>query len=245
MSDEREREEEQAVYGFRTCRAIYEARRDDIIRIFYRADRLRALAPMLKWAASQRRVYRELKDEELVRVAGGMHHEGVVMEVRPRLLRRFAEESLRPGTNWVAVDRVENPHNLGAIVRTCAFFGIEGLIMGGQEPGVRMSSAFLRMAEGGAERISVFATLHLAPCLEVLKEKGLAVIGLETDADKQLGAAPMPQPACLVFGNENEGMSTAVRKACSCLVTIPGVWPGASLNVSVSVGVAVATLMRK
>jgi TrmH RNA methyltransferase len=240
-----DRNEEQAVYGFRTCKAIYETRREDIIRIFYRADRLRALAPMLKWAAAQRLIYRELKDEELAKVGGGMHHEGVVMEVRPILLRRFAAEAIRPGTNWVAVDRVENPHNLGAIVRTCAFFGIEGLIMGGLESGTRISSAFLRMAEGGAERISVFATLHLAPCLDVFKEKGLAVIGLETDSDKLLGKDPLPQPACLVFGNENEGMSMAVRKACSQLVSIPGCWPGSSLNVSVTVGVAVAALMRK
>lgn len=243
MTDERD--EEQAVYGLRTCRAIFETRRDDIIRIFYRADRLRALASLLRWAASKRLVYRELKDEELQRVGGGMHHEGIVMEVRPRLIRRFVEDAIRPGTNWVAVDRVENPHNLGAIVRTCAFFGVEGLIMGGLESGGRMSSAFLRMAEGGAERISVFSTLHLAPCLEVFKSKGLAVIGLETDVDKQLGAEPMPRPACLVFGNENEGMSAAVRKACTTLVAIPGAWPGASLNVSVTVGVAVAELMRK
>jgi TrmH RNA methyltransferase len=240
-----DRKEEQAVYGFRTCRAIFETRREDIVRIFYRADRLRALAPMLKWAASQHRVYRELKDEDLQKVAGGMHHEGVVMEVQPRLIRRFSAEAIRAGTNWVAVDRVENPHNLGAIVRTCAFFGIEGLIMGGLESGGRMSSAFLRMAEGGAERISVFATLHLAPCLDVFKEKGLTVIGLETDVDAKLGSTPIPRPACLVFGNENEGMSAAVRKACTKLVAIPGTWPGASLNVSVTVGVAVAELMRK
>ncbi|MFO7534572.1 MAG: TrmH family RNA methyltransferase [Kiritimatiellia bacterium] len=238
------RDEEQAVYGLRTCKAIFETRRDDIIRVFYRADRLRTVAPLLKWAAAQRRVYRELKDEELQRVAGGMHHEGLVMEVRPRFVRRFAVESLRAGTCWVAVDRVENPHNLGAIVRTCAFFGLEGLIMGGQEPGSRLSSAFLRMAEGGAERISLFATLHLVPCLEEMKVKGLAVIGLETDVDRKLGKEPLPMPACLVFGNENEGLSSAVRQACTGLVCIPGAWPGGSLNVSVSVGVALAALMR-
>jgi TrmH RNA methyltransferase len=243
MSDERD--DEQAVCGFRTCKAIYENRPDDIIRIFYRADRLRAVAPMLKWAAAQRKVYRELGDEELKRVAGGMHHEGLVMEVRPVLIRRFTPDSIRPGTNWVAVDRVENPHNLGAIVRTCAFFGLEGLVMGGLEPEARMSSAFLRMAEGGAERISIFSTLYMAQCLEAMKEKGLTVIGLETDTPKKLGVDRIPRPACLVFGNENEGLSAIVRKACSGLVTIPGVWPGASLNVSVSVGVAVAELMRK
>ncbi len=238
------RDEEQAVYGLRTCRAIFDARRDDIVRIFYRADRLRALAHILKWAAAQRLVYRELKDEELQRVAGGLHHEGVVMEVRPRMVRRFTVESIRPGTNWVAVDRVENPHNLGAIVRSCAFFGIEGLVMGGQEPDTRLSSAFLRMSEGGAERISVFATLHLTPCLEEMKAKGLAVIGLETDVPRRLGADPLPRPACLVFGNENEGLSKSVRQACTGLVAIPGAWEGGSLNVSVSVGIALAALAQ-
>ncbi len=234
--------DEQAIYGLRTCKAVFEARRDDIIRIFYRADRLRALAPMLKWAASRRLVYRELKDEELQKVAGGMHHEGVVMEVKPRQFRRFSIDGVRPGTNWVALDRVENPHNLGAIVRSCAFFGVAGLVMGGLESGTRINSAFLRQAEGGAERISLFASLHLAPCLEELKAKGLAVIGLETDADTKLGQAPLPRPACLVFGNENEGLSKAVRQACTGEVSIPGVWAGGSLNVSVSVGVALAAL---
>jgi TrmH RNA methyltransferase len=142
----------------------------------------------------------------------------------------------------VALDRVGNPHNLGAIARSCAFFGIEGLVIGGLEPGARINSAFLRMAEGGAERISLFASLHLSPCLEALKGKGLAVIGLETDADRRLDEGPLPRPACLVFGNENEGLSRAVRQVCTGLVTIPGAWPGASLNVSVSVGVALAAL---
>jgi len=235
--------DEQAVYGLRTCKAIFENRREDIIRIFYRADRLRALAPALKWAAANRLVYRELSDEALQKVAGGLHHEGVVMEVRPRLFRRFDLVHVREGSCWVALDRVENPHNLGAIVRSCAFFGVAGLILGGVEPGTRQNSAFLRMAEGGAERISLFASLHLAPCLEALQTRGVPAFGLETDAGRKIGVTPIPRPACLVFGNENEGLSRAVRQVCSELVAIPGAWPGASLNVSVSVGVALADLM--
>ena len=69
---------------------------------------------------------------------------------------------------------------------------------------------------------------------------GWAVIGLETGAERVLGSEPLPRPAVLLFGHEQEGISPAVKRSCSALYSIPGVWEGGSLNVSVAVGVALA-----
>jgi tRNA G18 (ribose-2'-O)-methylase SpoU len=233
-------QDEQPVYGFRTCRTVFERRRDDIIRVFYREDRARQIGTILKWAASMRLAYRQLDDAELEKVSRSTHHEGLVMVVKPMRLRMFEASAVPAGRSWVALDEVGNPHNLGAIVRTCAFFGVYGVLAGGMAPGTKVSGAVQRMAEGGADFVALYGCTKLSPALAALKAGGCAVIGFETEAERTLGSKPLRGPAVLLFGHEQEGISPAVKRSCTVLYRIPGVWAGGSLNVSVAVGVALA-----
>ncbi len=232
--------DEQVVYGLRTCRAIFETRREEICRIYFHADRLRALAPMLKWAAETRRVYRQLPNEELAKVSKSLHHEGVVLVVRPREWSRFDSAAAVSDGCWLALDRIENPHSLGMMIRTAAYFGATGVLAGGVAPGVRLSGALLRMAEGGAERVVLAGTLELAASLGQLRERGYRVIGLDATGREPMAKRDIRRPICFVVGSDPEGLSTAVRRACSERVSISGKWPDGSLAVTVVAGIALA-----
>ena len=237
--------EEQVVYGVRTCRAIYEARRDAIRRIYFRSDRLRTLAPILKWAAETRRVYRQVSDEELARLAKSVHHEGVAMAVTPREWSRFDPDGVAARGCWLALDRVENPHSLGMMIRTAAYFGADGVLAGGTAPGVRLSSALMRMAEGGAERVVLAGTIELAVSLSKLRARGYTVVGVDGTAPRPLSEISLPRPIGLVVGAEPDGLSAAVRHACSALGRIPGRWPAGSLSETVAAGIVLAELARR
>jgi TrmH RNA methyltransferase len=216
---------------------------------------------VLSWAASRRLPYRELEEEELRKVAGGAHHEGLVVIAKPLRYAAFTLEGAGAGAAgdprhgsrsgpvegpatppiWVALDGVENPHNMGAVLRSCAFFGVAGLLAGGAAPGEKVNQAALRVAEGGAEYVRLAAAPDLAHALTALTAQGWAVLGLETDGTPLPQGRP-PRALVLVLGQEHEGLRPAVRTACTGIHRLVGGGPLTSLNVSVAAGVALALL---
>ena len=241
--------DEQSVYGMKAALALVERRPEDVLRIHYRTDRRIQLKGVLAWAASRRLPYRELDEDSLRKVAGGTHHEGLVVIAKPLRFASFApapppSDSAAPARPlvWVALDGVENPHNLGAILRSAAFFGAEGVLVGGATPGEKVNQAAIRVAEGGAEYVRVAAEPDLAAALSARAAEGWAVLGLETDGTR-LARPRQARPILLVLGNEHEGLRPAIRKACSAVHRIHGSGTLASLNVSVAAGVALALLL--
>lgn len=249
--------DEQTLFGVKASLAVFEQRPGAIRRIFYGKDQAHVLGGLLKWAASQRLVYRELPAEELAKVAKSTHHEGLVLITEslrwlemPEFSSQGSSDQGSSGqdfsegnlSNIVALDRVENPHNMGAILRSCAFFGVEGVLAGGITPGDKVNAATLRVAEGGAEHLKLFATGDLVGALKSLKKGGRAVLGLETGGQRL--TSPPKGPWVLVSGHEHDGLSGAVKAACSEIVEIPGAGRVQSLNVSVATGVALAILLK-
>jgi TrmH RNA methyltransferase len=248
--------DEQTVYGIKAGLALLEHRPQALVRL-YHAPALRGrLRGVLSQVAARRLPYRELDGEALRKVAGSPHHEGLVVVARPLRYRPFGTAEAAAGEGgapWLALDRVENPHNLGAILRSAAFFGVAGLLAGGHPPGEKVNAAVIRVAEGGAEHLPLFAAPDLGGALGLLREAGRPVIGLETDTPGTLAAALAERlPAdgaggrapVLVLGGEREGLSQAVRRACDRLCRLQGRGALTSLNVSVAAGVALAELTR-
>ncbi len=242
--------DEQTVYGVKAALALLERRPQDVLRLLFRPERLPQLKGILSWAASQHLPYRQLDEEALRKVAGSPHHEGLVVVAKPLLFRGFDPGAALTGA-WLALDGVDNPHNLGAILRSCAFFGVTGVLVGGAEPDAKVNQAVLRVAEGGAEHVRVCAPPAaagpapggLAPVLAALAQRGVTVLGLETDASQTLLPGSAVPPMMLVVGNEQTGLSPAVRAACSAVQAIRGSGAVTSLNVSVTAGVALAWLL--
>lgn len=238
-------EETQKVYGISAVLAVLAQRPEQVLSIAYSRAARKPLANALREAARRRIAYREVDEEELARIAGSLHHEGVCVLAREPAALDLAAMVRRtePRGLILALDGVQNPHNVGGILRSAAFFGAAGLVLGGQR-GARaegLPPAALRVAEGGAEHVGVLRVSELAPALRQLARAGLRVIGADAHAKSSLTELSWPARTVLVLGSEAEGLARDVRALCDATVRIVGRGALESLNVSVAAGVMLAS----
>jgi TrmH RNA methyltransferase len=229
------------VAGVAAARAALAVRPDDVLHIAYAPEARRELAELLREAARRRIAYRELPSAELAKVAGTLHHEGVCLQVRARPPLRLAQiaDTLSDGGFVLALDGVRNPHNIGALLRSAAYFGGRALLVaGGEERG--LSAGAVRVAEGGAEYVPVCFVPELCDALERLREAGAQIVGADAHRGEPLESARLADKSVLVLGSERSGLSPAVRRHCATLVRIAGTGRVESLNVSVAAGILMA-----
>lgn len=235
------------VFGHRAAAAVWAVRPGDVIKIGYARERAADVEEMLRAAAAQRIPVDELGEGELERAARSTHHEGLVVRAKPRKwssLSDLADALIRARGFAVALDRVRNPYNVGAILRSAAFFGIDAAILGSLAPHPALAPDAIRVAEGGVEHLRLSRTTDLAETLVRLRGRGMRVIGAESDARASLFGYAFAAPTVLVLGHEREGLSAAVRAACDDVVAIPGAGHVVSLNVGVAASVCIAELAR-
>jgi TrmH RNA methyltransferase len=236
------------LYGLRSGLAVFERRRQDIRRIGFDPSLRSELSELLRWAASARVPCREETERELAARADSNQHEGVVLDVLPRRWLPARELvsllSQSPGV-VVALDRVRNPQNVGAVLRSAAFFGVKAVILGAPAPHPGLPPFALRVAEGGAEHLAFSRTTDLADTLGRLRSEGIPVIGADAHASGGLDAIGGHPASVLVLGHEREGLGARVKAQCSALVAIQGSGAVDSLNVAVAAGVLLAELWRR
>lgn len=144
----------------------------------------------------------------------------------------------------IALDRVRNPYNVGAILRSAAFFGVEAAILGAIAPHPALAADAVRVAEGGVEHLRLARTTDLAESLSRFRGRGLRVVGAESDGIHTLFEYAFQAPTILVLGHEREGLSPRVRSVCDALVKIPGSGAVESLNVGIAASLFIADLAR-
>lgn len=237
--------DEAVVYGVRAALAVAARRPAAILRVFFDESHRHLLGPLLKATAAGRRPYREVPPEDLDKLAQSKHHEGVVVVTTPIPLAPLdAVLPPRPEAAVLALDEVGNPHNVGAIIRSAAWFGAAGLVIPRGPRQASLSAASMRVAQGGAEIVPVVGVDHLADALRQLAAAGYRVIGADQGAKKSAFELPRG-PVCLVLGNESDGLSAEIRAACAGFVQIPGTGALESLNVAVSAGVLLAAHFQR
>jgi len=241
------KQEEFTLYGWNACMSAFKKRPDCLLRLFFSRARASQVKEVKFWCAERKLPFRQLDQESLNKVASGTHHEGIVMVVRPRLcdsVHKLIRGSIENKGLVVALDGIENPHNQGAILRSCAYFTTQGLILprSGTVAGITSSAA--RMAEGAWESVPVYRTTDLSSSLRDFRQRGWFVVGADPDAGKSLSSVKITFPTVLVLGNEKEGLSDSVKRRCDSLVNIPGQGEMQSLNVSVAAGIMLADLDR-
>lgn len=186
-------------------------------------------------------------DKALERLAGGVRHQGVIVEFKAsepidenELMDRVeaAEAPL-----VLVLDGVQDPHNLGACLRSAAAAGAIAVIVP-KDRAVGLTPAARRAAAGAAERLPLAAVTNLARCLDRLAEAGLWRVGLAGESAQSLFEVDLAGPLALVLGSEEKGLRRLTRERCDVLARIP--MPGAmeSLNVSVAAGVALFEAVR-
>ena len=242
------KQEEFTLYGWNACMSAFTKRPDSLLRLFYSRTRDSQLKKVKAWCVEKKLPFRQLDQESLNKVASGTHHEGIVMVVRPRpcdSVYKLIRGNLPEKGLVLALDGIDNPHNQGAILRSCAYFSTQGLILprSGTVTGITSSAA--RMAEGGWESVPVYRSTDLSSSLRDCRQKGWYVVGADPDAKESLSSVKITFPAVLVLGNEQEGLSDSVKQRCHSLINIPGKGEIESLNVSVAAGIILADLDRR
>lgn len=185
----------------------------------------------------------------LDKLAGTDRHQGVVAVVAdfryaelPDLLAA-AKASGRPPL-LVVLDGVEDPHNLGAIIRSALALGAHGVVIP-RDRAVGVTPAAAKASAGAVERCPVARVVNIAKTLELLKEAGLWSVALAADGEKALGQLDLRGPTALVLGSEGEGIRPLVRKTCDLQARIPMTGELDSLSVSASAAVALYEVARQ
>lgn len=236
------------VQGLRAGLAAFERRPDDVLRVAYARAVRSEVAELARWAVREGVPCSEVTETELDRFADSSHHEGLCVETRPRPWvsgRDLADALAKTRGAAVALDRVRNPYNVGAILRSAAFFGLEGALFGAQAPHPELASTAVRVAEGGVEHLALSRTTDLADTLARLRQRGIRVVGADGHATTKASGFAFGRPVVLVLGNEREGLGNRVRAQCDAVVAVGGAARIESLNVAVAAGVLMAELVRR
>jgi TrmH RNA methyltransferase len=238
----------EVVQGLRAGLAVIGRRARELVRVaFERSVRGEVLAAMRSPEARGVRCD-EVGEAELNRLADSTHHEGLCVVARPRKwlpAQDLGEALARSQGAAVALDRVRNPYNVGAILRSAAFFGVDAVLLGAPAPHSGLAPTAVRVAEGGAEHVLLARTTDLADTLGRLRSRGARIIGTDARAPTGVFGFSFPRPVVLVVGNEREGLGDRVRGQCDTLVSIPGSGGVESLNVAVAAGVLLGQLSQR
>jgi TrmH RNA methyltransferase len=233
----------ETIYGLRAGLAIFETRRADIERAAFSRDVAKDVEPLAKWMKERGLPCRDEPPNELASLARSQHHEGLVLQTKPRKFVAqgdLAEMLVRRKGVAVALDRVRNPYNTGAILRSAAFFGVDAVVLGAPAPHPALAPDAVRVAEGGAEHVALSRTTDLADTVARLKKRGVAIIGTDGHAKIDARTFSFPRPLLLILGHEREGVGARVRDQCDALVAIGGSGAIESLNVAVAAGILIA-----
>jgi TrmH RNA methyltransferase len=196
--------------------------------------------------ARMRKPYRQIGADELERVAGTVLHGGVVALAQPRPLPPLdpskANEWAAAGHLLLLLDGVGNPHNLGAIARTAAFFGVPRIVLSDHRAQAGPPDASYRAAEGGLEYVELYRGLRFGHMLRDLRAS-FRVVGAAADKGGSIAALrPGKRPFALILGNEEGGLPRATLEACDEIVTIPGSGLVQSLNVAATAAILLHVL---
>jgi TrmH RNA methyltransferase len=234
------------ICGLAAVAALFERDPRRVQRLFFDDRVTGQVESFCRTLARARKPYRQVDRGELARVAGTVLHGGVVAIAGPRPLTDFDRSAARMwarnGKPLLVLDGIGNPHNLGAIARSAAFFGLERLVLADRPNQALPSDASYRIAEGGLE----YLDLHRAPLPAALFEMRPAyrVIGTALGRGQIPDRLESGPPVALVFGNEDTGLDPATIAACDQVWSIPGSGRVQSLNVAAAAAILLYLLTR-
>ena len=238
------------IYGINPVLEALRARRVASLRVSSRADnRVRQIEQL---AAEQGVPLQRASADEIERIAGGpgSRHQGVVADVveRPASGRSHSLEDLvaaGPEAPLIVVlDGIEDPHNLGAILRSVDAAGGHGVVRQSRHA-APLGGAAAKASAGAVAHVKVADVVNIARALESLKEAGVWTVGLAGDSPTRYDQVDYTLPTALVVGSEGTGLRRLVRERCDWLVSIPMRGHVQSLNVSVATGIVLFEAIRQ
>ena len=238
------------VFGLHAVRTLLERHTERVRALWMQQGRADAKAAELRQAAQDLGLRVQARaPADLDRMAEGGVHQGVVAEVVPAPALREDDLEERVAAAGAAalvlvMDGVQDPHNLGACLRTADAAGVTAVVAP-RDRAVGLTPVARKVAAGAAESVPFVQVTNLARTLGRLKDAGVWVVGTEGEAQRELHEADLKGPLAIVMGAEGTGMRRLTREACDFTVRLPMRGIVESLNVSVATGIVLYEALRQ
>src|SRR5512135_2707055 len=241
---------ESVAYGIHAVRVLLTRHPQRVRRVLLAGGRDAGRLAEIRTLAQRSGVQVAAADDALLaKLAEGERHQGVVAEIVPRAgdpetQLEEALEAAGAAPLLLVLDGVQDPHNLGACLRSADAAGVAAVIVP-RDRAAGLTPVVRKVAAGAAETVPLVPVVNLARTLRELKDRGVWLVGTADDAPRTLYDVDLCGPTVLVMGSEGEGMRRLTREACDELVSIPMAGAVESLNVSVATGVALFEAVRQ
>ena len=242
--------ESQLIYGLHSVLAVLEQDPVQVKQVWLDKGRRDKRGKLIESAANKAGVpLTRINREELDSRAGTDRHQGVVAEVSggslgdERGLFALLESRTDPALLLI-LDGVQDPHNLGACLRTADAAGVDAVVVP-RDQACGLTPTVRKVAAGAAETMPLFQVTNLSRALKKLQEAGIWVVGADAEAGQSLFTSRLVGPLAMVLGAEGTGLRRLTRETCDELVALPMRGQVASLNVSVAVGVCLYEVVRQ
>lgn len=229
---------------------ILKAGRRKVFRIFWaRKSKDTTSEELLQLAKAKKTPLQEVSSEEIGKRSCSLEHQGVAVEVSPfeycdlGVVVSTAQKNSKGGF-MVLLDEIQDPHNVGALIRTAHLCGASGLVLLKHRQAL-ITNAVCKAAAGAQEYLSIVLETNLVNVMKFLKEKGFVIWGSVGQGGQSLFKSQPRFPLALVLGSEGKGLRRLVRENCDLLVTIPMEGVIGSFNVSVAGGILMAEILRQ
>lgn len=189
---------------------------------------------------------RRVSPKVLQEIIGYKTHQGIAARIESFHYASLDDflETAPEKPSLILLDCIQDPQNFGSVLRSAAFFGIDGVVIP-QYRSVSVTPAVAKVAAGALGRIPVILVKNLSMAITALKKRGIQVVGLDVKADRMLYDLDLTVGLAFVVGNEHSGLRRKIRESCDALAVIPKSGPMESLNAAVSAAVACAELQRQ
>lgn len=233
------------IYGINP---VLEAMRAGRVKSLRVSDRASGRAEeILRTAEREGIAIRRVGVAELDRASRGGVHQGVVAELEAATERLDVADLVAAASGpplIVVLDSIEDPHNLGAILRTVDAAGADGVVRQSRRA-APLGGAAAKASAGAVAHVRIAEVVNIARALEELKAAGVWTVGLDGDASKRYDELDLTLPTAVVVGAEGEGLRRLVRERCDWLAAIPMRGNVSSLNVSVATAVVLFEAVRQ
>ncbi|MNZ91256.1 putative TrmH family tRNA/rRNA methyltransferase [compost metagenome] len=205
--------------------------------------------PIVAEAKKQSIVVQFVDKRKLDSMVPGIAHQGIVAQAAAfayveveELLERAGKRGETPFL--LLLDEIEDPHNLGSILRTAECTGVHGVVIP-KRRSAGLTATVLKTSAGAAEHVPVARVTNLAQTIEKLKEAGVWIAGTDVSAAQEVYKMKFDMPLAIVIGNESKGMGRLIKEKCDFLVKLPMLGQLNSLNASVAAGVLMYEVVRQ
>ena len=238
------------IFGLHAVRTLLQQRPERAALLLLQKGRDDARVQELVQLAQAKSIKTEFRDQkELDRLSGSERHQGACLQIRSvGVLGEGALDDLLDAMTTppllLVLDGVQDPHNLGACMRTADAAGVAALIVP-KDRAAGLSATVRKVASGAAESMPLIQVTNLARTLRWLKERDIWIVGTDDQAEHSMYAAKLTGPLAIVLGAEGTGLRRLTREGCDALVSIPMRGVVESLNVSVATGVLLYEALRQ